>query len=66
MKASEFRQKDDKALQQELLELTRERFNLRMQNGSGQLASSARLRQVKRDIARVKTILTERNNGKQA
>lgn len=66
MKASEFRQKDDKALQAELLELTRERFNLRMQNGSGQLATPHRLREVSRDIARVKTILNERKRAEKA
>jgi large subunit ribosomal protein L29 len=66
MKAKDLRQKDDEALQKELLELTRERFNLRMQKGSGQLANSHRLREVGRDIARVKTILTERKKAKVA
>lgn len=60
MKAKELREKDDQALQQELVELTRERFNLRMQNGSGQLAKTDSLRRVTKDIARVKTILNER------
>ena len=59
MKAKELREKDNTALQQELLDLTRERFNLRMQRGTGQLAHSHRLREVGRDIARVKTILNE-------
>ena len=72
MKANELREKDDAALQQELLDLTRERFNLRMQQGTGQLAHPHRLRDVTRDIARVKTILNERakvgakDNGKAA
>ena len=66
MKANDLRQKDDKALQDELLELTRERFNLRMQNGSGQLATPHRLRNVNKDIARVKTILNERKKAKAA
>jgi large subunit ribosomal protein L29 len=60
MKAAELRQKDEKALQTELLELMRERFNLRMQRGTGQLARPHLLRDVNRDIARVKTILNER------
>jgi large subunit ribosomal protein L29 len=63
MKANELRDKDDKALQDELLALTRERFNLRMQKGTGQLASSHRLRDVSRDIARVKTVISERKNN---
>lgn len=63
MKAIEFRKKDDKALQAELLDLTKERFNLRMQNGSGQLTTPHRLRDVNRDIARVKTILNERKKA---
>jgi large subunit ribosomal protein L29 len=42
-----------------LLELVREHFNLRMQKGSGQAVKPHRLRGVKRDIARVKTILNE-------
>ena len=66
MKITELRQKDDAALQEELLQLTRERFNLRMQKGTGQLANPHRLRDVGRDIARVKTILNERKNGKAA
>jgi len=72
MKAKELREKDDKELQQELKELMRERFNLRMQRGSGQLAHPHRLKTVGRDIARVKTILNERaknsaqHNGKVA
>ena len=66
MKITELRQKDDAALQEELLQLTRERFNLRMQKGTGQLANPHRLRDVSRDIARVKTILNERKNGKAA
>ena len=60
MKADELRKKDDQALQQELLELIRERFNLRMQRGSGQLTQPHRLRTVNKAIARVKTILNER------
>ncbi len=60
MKANKLREKNDNALQQELLDLMRERFNLRMQRGSGQLTQPHRLKAVSRDIARVKTILHER------
>lgn len=63
MKANEFRKKDGEALEAELMELTKERFNLRMQNGSGQLTTPHRLRDVNRDIARVKTILNERKRA---
>lgn len=66
MKAKEFREKDDKALKAELLELTKEQFNLRMQNGSGQLSKPHRLRDVGLDIARVKTILNERKKAEKA
>ncbi len=59
MKANELREKDDQALQQELIELMRERFNLRMQRGSGQLTQPHRLKMVNKDIARIKTILNE-------
>ena len=66
MKAKELRQKDDKALRDELIALMRERFNLWMQRGAGQMAKTDRLGKVKRDIARIKTILNERQQGKQA
>ena len=46
-------------LQTELLELRREQFNLRMQRGSGQLANPARFMTVRRNIARIKTRMTE-------
>ena len=62
----ELREKNEEALQQVLLELSRERFNLRMQQGSGQLTKPHLLNNVGRDIARIKTVLSERkiNNGK--
>ena len=43
----------------ELLELRKEQFNLRMQRGTGQLASPSRFKSVRRDIARIKTRMTE-------
>ena len=60
MKASEMREKSVADLEQELLNLKREQFNLRMQQGSGQLAQTHRVKEVRREVARVKTILTEK------
>ncbi|GMR08037.1 MAG: 50S ribosomal protein L29 [Gammaproteobacteria bacterium] len=60
MKASELRQKSAEDLQQELLELLKEQFNLRMQRGTGQLARPHRMKQVRREIARINTVMTEK------
>jgi large subunit ribosomal protein L29 len=60
MKASDLKAKSVEELNAELLGLLREQFNLRMQAATGQLAQSHLLKQVRRDIARVKTILTEK------
>ena len=59
MKANELRDKSIEELNKELLNLTREKFNLRMQKATGQLGQSHLLSQVKRDIARVKTVLNQ-------
>ena len=59
MQASELRNKSVEELSQELLELRREQFNLRMQSATGELAQNHQHRRVKKDIARVKTILNE-------
>ena len=59
MKAAELRQKKPEELQTMVTELLREQFNLRMQNGSGQLAKPSQMKTVRRDIARIKTILKE-------
>ncbi len=66
MKASELREKSVEELKQELLNLTREKFNLRMQKGTGQLARPHQLKAVRRNIARIKTILNEKQAGKTA
>ena len=58
MKAKELREKSVEELNAELLNLLREQFNLRMQAASGQLQQSHLLKQVRRDVARVKTLLT--------
>ncbi len=63
MKASELRSKDASELQEELESLLRAQFNLRMQRATQQLSNTSQLRQVRRDIARVRTIMTE-NAGK--
>ena len=60
MKATELREKSVDELQQELLGLLKEQFNLRMQKATGQLAQTHLIGQVRRDIARVKTVLNEK------
>ena len=60
MKAIDLREKSVDELQQELLGLLKEQFNLRMQKTTGQLAQTHLLGQVRRDIARVKTVLNEK------
>lgn len=60
MNASELRQKSRQELEDELMELRREQFNLRMQQATGQIKNSAQLKQARRNIARVKTVLNER------
>ncbi len=64
MKARDLRAKSDDELAKELEELSREGFNLRMQQGTGQLARPSQFRAVRRDIARVKTIINERSRTK--
>jgi len=59
MKVNELRQQNKSTLQNTLKELVQKQFKLKMQHGSGQLASNQQLRQVRRDIARVKTLMTE-------
>ena len=60
MKAQEIREKSAGELKEQLLELLREQFNLRMQKATGQLIHTHLLKQVRRDIARVKTVLNEK------
>ncbi len=59
MKANELREKSVEQLNEQLLGLLRDQFNLRMQKATGQLGSTHLLSQVKRDIARVKTVLNQ-------
>ncbi|KAJ54822.1 50S ribosomal protein L29 [Actibacterium mucosum KCTC 23349] len=60
MNANELRDKTPDQLRDELAGLKKEAFNLRFQQASGQLESTARMRQVRRDVARVKTVLNEK------
>jgi large subunit ribosomal protein L29 len=60
MKASELKTKSVADLQSELLSLTKAQFGLRMQMATQQLTNNSQLSKVRRDIARVKTILTEK------
>lgn len=60
MNTTELKEKNVEELNEELLNLLREQFNLRMQHSTGQLEKTDQLRKVRRNIARVKTILTEK------
>ena len=60
MKAAELRTRNPGELQQLLVELLREQFNLRMQKGSGQLGNPGRFKALRREIARIKTVLNEK------
>ncbi len=60
MKATELKEKSVEELNAELINLLREQFNLRMQHTTGQLEKTDQLRKVRRNIARAKTILTQK------
>ena len=64
MKASELRDKDQTALNQELSELLKAQFGLRMQLATQQLSNTSQLKKVRRDIARVRTVLTQKASQK--
>ena len=57
MKAADLRAKTPDQLKDQLLQLKKEQFNLRFQKATGKLESTARVRLVRRDIARIKTVL---------
>ena len=61
MKTSELRGKDQAALQKELNELLKAQFSLRMQVATQQLNNTAQLKKVRRDIARVKTVMNQKD-----
>ena len=60
MSAADFRSKSPDQLKEQLLQLKKEQFNLRFQVATGQLEKTARIKTVRRDIARVQTILREK------
>jgi large subunit ribosomal protein L29 len=66
VKAKDLRSRTPDQLQEQLLDLKKEQFNLRFQRATGQLENTARVRQVRRDIARIKTLLDERARMAQA
>ena len=66
MKVSKLRDNSADELGDKLSELKKEAFNLRFQQATGQLENTARVREVRRDIARVRTILRERRVAAQA
>lgn len=59
-RVKDIRAMDAAAMEKELLELNKERFNLRMQQTTGQMANTSRMKQVRRDIARIKTFMNEK------
>jgi large subunit ribosomal protein L29 len=66
MKADDLRHMTVDQLDDEALKLKKERFNLRFQRATGQLENTARVRQVRRDIARIKTIAAQKRAGQPA
>ncbi len=65
-KVADLRAKTSDQLQDQLLQLKKEQFNLRFQKATGQLESTARVRDVRRDIARILTVLDERTAAAKA
>jgi large subunit ribosomal protein L29 len=65
MKASELRTKDVAALEKEVSELLKAHFGLRMQKATQQLTNHTQLGRIRRDIARVRTVLAEKKAGAQ-
>ena len=63
MKASELREKSVDELQTQLQDLYKDQFNYRMQNATGQLGQVHLVSEVKKDIARIKTIITEKQKS---
>ena len=64
MKAAELKTRSATELQQELLSLTKAQFGLRMQAATQQMTNTSELRKVRRDIARVKTVMTQKGAQK--
>ena len=66
MKAEELRAKSATELNTMLLQLKKEQFNLRFQQATNQLEKTSRIREVRRDIARIKTVMRERTGAAEA
>ena len=62
-KATELRAKSAEDLNNELVDLRKEEFSLRMQRGTGQLANTARFKEIRRQVARIKTVLNEQKSA---
>jgi large subunit ribosomal protein L29 len=63
MKTADIREKNSEELMELLIELRKKQFGLRMQSGYGQEARSSDIREARKDIARIKTIMTQRSVG---
>jgi large subunit ribosomal protein L29 len=63
MKPADLRAMSPDQLDDEFLKLKKERFNLRFQRATGQLENTSRVRQVRRDLARIKTIAAQKRSG---
>ncbi len=63
MKAQELKSEDLGTLKQKLLDLLKEQFNTRMQLATGQLGQNHQVKQIRRDIARIKTVITQKEKG---
>ena len=63
MKASDVKAMTADQLKDELLKLKKEQFNLRFQKATGQIEKTARIRQIRRDVARIKTVAAQRAPG---
>ena len=64
--AKDLRERDEAGLKEEVLNIRKEQFNLRMQQGAGEMAKSHLFKNARRDIARVKTILAEKKQAGKA
>ncbi|QMT33796.1 50S ribosomal protein L29 [Conchiformibius steedae DSM 2580] len=62
MKAKELKEKSVEQLNQDLLAQLKQQFSLRMQHATGQLGNSSELKKVRRNIARIKTVITEKGS----
>ena len=64
--AKDLREKDEAGLKEEILNIRKEQFNLRMQQGAGEMSKPHLFKNARRDVARAKTILAEKNQAGKA